>query len=274
MQLNLTIVKVLHLLFMRKIYSVLLLAMLLCIGCEWRLGDADNHPEWLLTISRYDRVQSLYLTTGDLSALQQMNTEYPQQTRTLIEDVLRLGKVNDPLINKRLLSFYQDSTLQTVIAETQRQYADVDDINGKLSDAFENLLKLLPSLCVPEVYMQIGSFDQSIIVSGEMLGISLDKYLGADYPIYQRYGYSRKQLRQMQREYIVPDCISFYLLSQYAHPEDTTVTRQQRDEQLGRIQWVVNHVMKRRFFDSEKVRKADDFIKKHKGMSIDAFLKQ
>ena len=163
---------------MRRLYTLLLLAMLLFVGCQWRWGNADDNPDWLLSVSRYDRVQSLYLTTGDISALQQMNTEYPQQTRTLIEDVLRLGRVNDPHINSRFLSFYQDSTLQTVIAETQVQYADMTDVNQQLSDAFENLLKLLPNLCVPEVYAQIGSFDQSIIVSNDLLGISLDKYLG------------------------------------------------------------------------------------------------
>lgn len=259
---------------MRKLYIVLLSMMLLCIGCEWRFGNADSHQDWLLTISRYDRVQSLYLTTGDLSALQQMNTEFPQQTRTLIEDVLHIGKVDNPAINKQLLKYYQDSTLQAVIAETQKQYADIDDINSSLSDAFEHLLKLLPTLCVPEVYTQIGSFDQSIIVSGEMLGISLDKDLGADYPIYQRYGYSSEQLKQMGREYIVPDCIGFYLLSQYSHPEDSAASKEQMEEHIGRIQWVVNKVMKRRFFNNEMVRKADSYMKKHKGMSIDEFLEQ
>ena len=72
-----------------------------------------------MAVERYDRVQSLYLTTGDFSALQQMNTVYPMQTRTLIEDVLRIGKVNDPEINTKFLRFYQDSTLQSLISEAE-----------------------------------------------------------------------------------------------------------------------------------------------------------
>ena len=50
-------------------------------------------------VKRYDRLQARYLTTGDFSALQQMNTNYPMETRTLVEDVLQLGEVNDPEIN-------------------------------------------------------------------------------------------------------------------------------------------------------------------------------
>jgi hypothetical protein len=61
--------------------------MLGCISCEWqlRLDESD------IAVDRYDRIQSLYLTTSDFSALQQMNTVYPMQTRTLIEDILRIG---------------------------------------------------------------------------------------------------------------------------------------------------------------------------------------
>ena len=191
---------------MRKLCTLLLVTMLFCLGCDWRLSNNDDNPD------------CLYLTTGDLSALQQMNTDYPQQTRTLIEDVLHLGRVNEPQINTKFLRFYQDSTLQTLIAESQRQYADMSDVNSQLSDAFERLLKELPDLCLPDVYTQVGSLDQSIVISGDMLGISLDKYLGADYPLYRKYGYSLSQRQTMQRDYIVPDAIAFYLLSLFPAP--------------------------------------------------------
>ena len=257
---------------MRRLYSFLVLAMLLCVGCEWRMNSSEDNPDWLLTVSRYDRVQSLYLTTGDFSALQQMNTEYPQQTRTLIEDVLHLGHVNDPQINSKFLSFYQDTTLQMLIAEVQQQYADMSDVNTQLSDAFERLLKELPDICLPDVYAQIGSLDQSIIVGNDMLGISLDKYLGRDYPLYIKYGYSLQQRESMQRSYIVPDCVAFYLLSLYPLRTDSTMTRELRDTHIGRIQWVVNKVMKRRFFKTPYVQAADAYMRRHRGTTVQKLL--
>ena len=217
-------------------------------------------------------MQSLYLTTGDISALQQMNTEYPQQTRTLIEDVLKLGRVNDPHINSRFLSFYQDSTLQTVIAETQVQYADMTDVNQQLSDAFENLLKLLPNLCVPEVYAQIGSFDQSIIVSNDLLGISLDKYLGSDYPLYKKYGYSAEQRKQMQRLTSCPTVSVSILLIIIRCLTVRRIPVSLADQHIGRIQWVVNHVLKRPFFDTPNVKEADRYMKTHRGLSAGRLL--
>ena len=96
---------------MHKVYFILAFAMLLLWGCGWRLrpGGGERHAGDVV-VERYDRIQSLYLTTGDFSALQQLNTEYPMQTRALIEDVLKIGRVNDPEINVKFLKFYQDTT--------------------------------------------------------------------------------------------------------------------------------------------------------------------
>ena len=107
--------------------------MLVCVGCQWQLKPNDSDRELKVTVERYDRIESLYLSTGDYSALQQMNTYFPIQTRTLIEDVLRLGRVNDPEINIKFLRFFQDSTLQVLLNDVQMQYADMDDINSELT---------------------------------------------------------------------------------------------------------------------------------------------
>ena len=107
---------------MRKVYYFLLIVLFGCISCEWQFTAGDDR---IVKVDRYDRIQSLYLTTGDFSALQQMNTVYPMQTRTLIEDVLHIGKVDDQQINTKFLRFYQDSTLQALISEAEQQYANM-----------------------------------------------------------------------------------------------------------------------------------------------------
>lgn len=92
----------------RKVYYLLFATMLICLGCEWHLKSTeDTSSVKSVTIERYDRLESLYLTTGDYSALLQMNKTYPMQTRTLIEDVLRIGQVNEPDINTKFLHFFK-----------------------------------------------------------------------------------------------------------------------------------------------------------------------
>lgn len=245
--------------------------MLLCIGCQWQLKPGKDDENIQVRIQRYDRIESLYLTTGDYSALQQMKTYFPMQTRTLIEDVIGLGQVNDPDINTKFLHFFQDSTLQNMLQCVQQQYADIDDINDELSSAFERLKEELPSLRIPEIYTQIGTFDQSIIVGHRMLGISLDKYLGADYPFYCNH-YSERQRSMMTRSMIVPDCLAFYIMSQFLI-QDGNVSQLDHDRYMGRIQWVVNEVTRRDVFDNEHVSAAGQLMKDNKKWTFEQLLR-
>lgn len=246
--------------------------MILCVGCEWQLkpsGDTGNSAQ--VVIERYDRIESLYLTTGDYSALQQMSTNYPMQTRMLIEDMLHLGKVDDSDINAKFLHYFQDSTLQALLIEVQRQYADMDDVNENLTKAFQQLKDELPKMEVPRVYTQISSFDQSIIVGNGTIGISLDKYLGKDYPFYQTH-YTERQRQLMVRSMIVPDCIAFYLLSLYPLTNPETATQGRRDQHMGRIQWAVNKVVQATVFDNPYVKQVEDYMKTHRQTTIHQLL--
>ena len=252
----------------RQLFVLALLLMAVCMGCQWQAEKAEEHDqEQDVVIERYDRIESMYLSMADFAALHQMRTDYPVQTRTLIENVLQLGPVNNPEINNRLLVFFQDSTLQALVAEVERQYKDVGDLNKQLTKAFRRLSKLFPEIQLPHVYTQIGSLDQSIVVTDSLLGISLDKYLGVDHPIYLRYGYTEQQRSMMTREYIVPDCLGFYLLSLYPLTDAESLSDEQHLWHMSKIQFVVNQVMGTRIFSNEYIEKLDDYMKSHPEIS-------
>lgn len=242
--------------WVRKIYLILFLVMVACIGCEWHLRPDEPSVKPAVSVERYDQIETRYLTTGDVASLQQMNTSYPRQTRTLIEDLLQLGQVDEALIHTRFYTYFQDSTLQLLLSDVKRMYDDMSDIDKELSASFVRLRKMLPHVEVPVIYAQVGSLDQSIVVGHGMLGISLDKYLGEEYPLYIRYGYTERQRKTMTRDYIVPDCLSFYLLSLYPLQVEGEPTQEQRHLHMGRIQHVVNQAMERGVFSGEYVDQA------------------
>lgn len=251
---------------MRKFYLFVLVVLTVCLGCQWHLkSSTEETKDHRVKIERYDRIETLFLTTGDYSALQQMNTEYTMQTRTLIENVLCLGKVDESDINTRFYGFYQDSTLQSILSEVQLQYENMDDISSQLSDAFQRLRRLLPGIQIPRVYTQITSLDQSIVVGDGLLGISLDKYLGQDYPLYKRYGYSDRQRAMMNRSYIVPDCIGFFLLSLY--PSENIHAH------MPKIKYVVNRAVGKKIFDDDSVNQVEKYMQEHVNLTVDALLK-
>ncbi|BCS86551.1 MULTISPECIES: gliding motility protein GldB-related protein [Prevotella] len=244
--------------------------MVLCVACELKLKP-NSDMERQVEILRYDRIESRYLTTGDFSALQEMNTEYPIETRTLVENVLKLGAVYEPDINSRFLNFYQDTTLQTLITDAETQYASIDDINKKLSAAFGKAEKELSHFKIPKVYAQIGALDQSIIVGDKTIGICLDKYLGEDYPLYAKY-YSKNQCKTMSREYIVPDCLSFYLLSIYQMPNFDHRSQQEKDLHMGKVMYAVNKIMGYKVFTTKFIDAVESYMHDNKNVTLDKLL--
>ena len=260
---------------MKKFFSIITsVALLLSVqACQLKIWD-DNSADGSgteVTVARYDRLQSRYLTTGDFSALQSMNISYPMETRTLVENVRQLGTVDMPDINERLLKFYQDTTLQTIIAEAETQYADMDDINKELSEAFGQLRKHIPDFPIPVVYTQIGALTQSIIVGDGIVGVCLDKYLGKDFPVYDRY-YLEYQKETMTREHLVPDCLTFYILSLYPMENFDNSTQVMRDRHIAKMMWVVNKVTGKNTFDTPELRRIDQYMKSNPKVTISQLL--
>ena len=251
---------------MRSIW-LFLIGLVVCAACDFKWGASEENSGNLVEIQRYDRIESRYLTTGDFSSLQQMSTDYPVETRMLIEDVLQLGQVDDQDINSKLLLFYRDSTLQTIIRDAEEQYASVDDLNEGFSRAFTNLRTWLPELQVPVVYAQISALDQSIVVGDGLLAISLDKYLGEDYPLYMKF-YTDEQRATMTRDYIIPDALCFYLLSKYHLSNFDMRPQIDRDMHVGKIQWLVNKAVERNHFNTDYVKAIDDYMVKDPSLTI------
>ncbi|MCF0177210.1 MAG: gliding motility protein GldB [Bacteroidales bacterium] len=248
---------------MRKLVLLISVFVLVVASCDVKLlrylGSSSAEG---ITVKRYDRVLGRYLTTGDFSALQEMNTTYPRETRVLIEDMLKLGSVADSGINRRLLEFYRDTTLQNVIFAAESEFADLSDIDRELNEAFKVLQKQIPNLRIPNFYAQIGAFDQSIVVSDNDVGISLDKYLGANYPAYSRF-YDKQMRSSMKREFIVPDCLVFYLWSLYAPRNMHALTQNERDMVIAKFMWVADYATKKHVFDSPFTAKVSAYMRQH-----------
>lgn len=198
---------------MKRRWILFCLIMLLIAACGvglWSLFVVEDSVVEEVRIERFDRVLDEYVSLGSGTALHRMNTEYPQQTKLLIEDVLAMGQVSDPDVERKLRYVFLDSTVQILLDEVHRQYGDVSDLERDFQRVFEELRKKDPSFRTPHIYTQISCLNQSIVVSDSLIGISLDKYLGSDFPLYQEF-YSPEQRQQMNRDAIVTDAISAYL---------------------------------------------------------------
>lgn len=172
--------------------------------------STDTHVKFV----RYDRVVNDYVNTGNVALWQRMNMEFPRETRALIEDVLKIGPVDKEGIEDSLRTFYTDPTLTQLRMDVARRFEDMSIYEADINAAFTRLQSECPTFVVPKVYTQNSAFNQSIVVGDSLIGVSLDKYLGADYPAYRKYFYENQRVT-MESTRIVQDCLIFYLNQQY-----------------------------------------------------------
>ena len=200
----------------RNIMQALQVGLLtLCIAsCQFDrslIKEGAGSPQ---RIVRYDRIVDDYVSTGNIALWQKMNTEFPRETRALIEDVLRLGRADQEGIEDSLRAFYNNASLVKLRKDVAQKFEDLSSYEKELQKAFSRLDEESHTFVVPRIYAQNSAFNQSIVVGDSLIGISLDKYLGTNYPTYKKYFYEN-QRATMEPSRIVQDCLFFYLNQQF-----------------------------------------------------------
>lgn len=191
-----------------------------------------------ITIHRYDRLQFEFITANSFTALQRMNTDFPRPTKLMIEEVLEIGQVDSDKINERMYEYFQDTTLLKLLIDAEVKFKDLSWLEDKLDNAVNLMRKELPDLEIPYFYAQFSALNESVVVTDTMVGFSVDKYMGTEYPLYKRFYYDH-QRRSMKPERIAPDCLTFYLMSEYPAPWLPKITLLDVMIQYGKINWIV-----------------------------------
>lgn len=149
----------------------------------------------------------------------------------LFSMVINTGDINEDSFGDFLLRFCSDKQNNEVYDLTMKQFPDVKSIETGLQDAFSHYLYYFPGRAVPAVFTCITGFNNSIITGDSLLGISLDRYLGADCPYYPRLNIYKYLATRMTPENIVPDCMYGWAVSEW----DFAVLKYSADNVLAEI---------------------------------------
>jgi hypothetical protein len=149
----------------------------------------------------------------------------------LFSYVINTGDINDPSFGDMLVRFCTDRQNNDVYALTMKVFPDIDEIETDIKAAFRHYLYYFPDRKAPGIFTCITGFNSSIITGDSLLGISLDRYLGADCEYYPRLGIYNYISARMAPAYAVPDCIYGWATSEW----DFQSTGYQADNVLSEI---------------------------------------
>lgn len=150
------------------------------------------------------------------SRLQQ---SYPKFYPKYMERVMGLGMVGDPALGFSLKGFVTDAYVNEWYDRVTEVYTDElrASLNEELLTAFKRAKVLLQVDPPQEVVSYISGLRSDVLIDGDVLGVSLDRFLGADYDRYQQVqDLQQYQVARMDPAYLNAYLIQCWLISTYA----------------------------------------------------------
>jgi gliding motility-associated lipoprotein GldB len=228
---------------MKKIVFLLLPVMLLSCS-KGRFKIDTNKVDLNVKIERFDRDLMSMDTVNIDQSIAQMNEKYGEFFPVFSTNVIMLGvPESGDVFKEQLKAFLRDSTMREIYDECQRVFADVSDIQTEVTDAFKYIKYYFPDKKIPRVAMHISGFNQSVVVTEELLSISIDNYLGADYIYYKDVAYSY-ELQNMTRSKVAPDILLGYIMSEFPVESGKTLLAQLLSR--GKIYYLQSVIMPKR----------------------------
>lgn len=196
----------------------LIIVLALNLACtpknKFQVEEIDKQTKISHKIVRFDQdlynVDILKLQTEMETLSQKYNYFMPYYTQGIME----IGQIGTTEANYDMFRFLTDSVFHRLYSDVEKKYNDVSDIELRLSKAFAYINHYFPETYIPEVYMHVSGFNQSIVITDSVVSISIDNYMGSDYDFYKDVTYEY-QRPFMTREKIVSDMLYVWLYSTF-----------------------------------------------------------
>lgn len=226
---------------MTKFIMTCFLSILL-ISCNGqssnRIGYASAQP---IPINRFDKEIFRLIETGDTTLRVKLSKQYPAMLEILGKGILNIQSPDIPGFFDSLCSFYSEPTLKGLYQNAIAQYDSITNIEQELGQGFAYLKVNFPAMQIPAIYMHVSGFNQNVLVGDSLLSLSIDKYMGKDFALYQDFFYD-SQKEKMCRTHVVPDYLAGWLMSEYPFvgKENVLLDRMLYE---GKIKFLVSQAM-------------------------------
>ena len=200
----------------RYIYITLAIAFAL-IGCKREKRYADlSGIDFDIKIERFDSAFWGLDTTRVAEEFARLVAEHPNITPIYTENVVRFGAPDAEITHQTYKYFRRDSAVQLLYNDALRIYSDMSDIERDLTTAFRRARYFLPQFTTPRIYCHVSGLNQSLIIDETFMSLSIDNYLGEEYPLYKQIGIYKYQRPNMRREKVASDYITAWLTSEFS----------------------------------------------------------
>lgn len=192
---------------------VVLCLLVMVISC--------NRSKLKVNLSEVDVDQSFYriekkmFDDNSVDKWGKLSEEHDDFMKIFSYKMLKIDGPNDTVM---LNKFVGDKISKEVITIVDSVFHNFSPIEKEISEAFRHYKYHFPEREVPDVYTCISGFNQSIVLSNELVGISLEKYIGnVGESYYTGLRIPRYKQRNMNPQKIPSDVMLGWAYSEFAY---------------------------------------------------------
>lgn len=203
---------------------VLSLVILLFSACKRNplkvdISEIETEAEYVRFSDQFFKLEG----KDTLVAMADLSNEYPDFFNLFTYRIINIGGIGEDNFPDLIKLFLTDTTIQEVRLKTDTVFGNQKKLEKQIKKAFKYYSFHFPDKEIPAVYTYISGFNQSIVTAENLLGISLDKYLGRDCNYYQQLNTTPQyKILNMRPERIVPEMAYAWGITEFENPEIAT----------------------------------------------------
>ena len=204
---------------MHKVFC-LVLVIIIFSSCQRDPLKVDvSGVDLKLNIQRLDQDIFSVTPANKLIAIPKLKRTYGSFFEAYNENVVALGNPSDSLYASYLNTFLTDSMRVQSKLKIDSVFSNLTDLQKKLEDGFRHYKYYFPGKTIPKVYTILSGFNQSVVMTNDAIGISLDNYLGANCSFYLMLGLPEYKRENMYSDKIPTDVLFNWALSEFTFDE-------------------------------------------------------
>jgi gliding motility-associated lipoprotein GldB len=158
-----------------------------------------------------------------LEALVDLSNSHPDFFNLYTYRIIKIGGIADEYFPELIKTFIKDTLIQDVKTQVDKEFSNHKKLEKELKKAFKYYSYHFPDKELPCIYTYISGFNQSIVTAENIIGISLDKYLGRDCEYYQQLSSTpHYKILNMHKDKILSDVAFAWGITEFEEPNTAT----------------------------------------------------
>lgn len=201
----------------RKI-AIFILAALALLSCKQnRLNVNVSDIEISIELIRFDKIMFETDAAQLSDSMLAFDKTHPYFSQLYFEDIISIGLPDNEAFNELLLQFVNDTVYRQVANSMLSVFSNFDALESNIENGFKHYRYYFPERTIPSVFTYFSGFNESLIVAEDIIGVSLEKYLGANCVFYDLLGIPKYKSANMNPQKIVPDIFYAWAITEFPY---------------------------------------------------------